>query len=99
MQPTSLIADVMTNAGVEIGEVRRLLKTVRAPGIEGAVRMGGPPTYRIAAHLSHRRQRAILAGRICDGCGTLHDRDTNSGQNILRSGRNIALQRTEILAL
>jgi transposase len=33
---------------------------------------------------------------LCDGCGTLHDRDTNSGQNILRSGRNIALQRTEI---
>jgi transposase len=36
---------------------------------------------------------------ICDGCGTLHDRDTNSGQNILRSGRNIALQRTEIPSL
>ena len=36
---------------------------------------------------------------ICDGCGTLHDRDTNSGQNILRSGRNIALHQTEILAL
>lgn len=36
---------------------------------------------------------------VCDGCGTLHDRDTNSGQNILRSGRNAALQTTEIPAL
>jgi putative transposase len=32
----------------------------------------------------------------CDGCGTLHDRDTNAAQSILRSGRNIALQWTEI---
>jgi transposase len=35
----------------------------------------------------------------CDGCGTLHDRDTNAARNILRSGRNIALQRTEIPGL
>ncbi len=27
----------------------------------------------------------------CDGCGTLHDRDTNAARNILRSGRSIAL--------
>lgn len=35
----------------------------------------------------------------CDGCGVLHDRDTNAARNILRSGRNAALQSTEILAL
>lgn len=29
---------------------------------------------------------------VCDGCGTLHDRDTNAARNILRSGRNVALQ-------
>lgn len=36
---------------------------------------------------------------VCDGCGTLHDRDTNAGLNILRSGRNVALQRSEIPVL
>ena len=36
---------------------------------------------------------------VCDGCGTLHDRDTNASRNILRSGRSIALQRTEIPGL
>ncbi len=35
----------------------------------------------------------------CEGCGVLHDRDTNAAINILLSGRNIALQKTEILAL
>lgn len=30
----------------------------------------------------------------CDDCGTLHDRDTNAGRNILRLGRNIALHQT-----
>lgn len=35
----------------------------------------------------------------CDDCGTLHDRDTNAAQNILRSGRNVALQLSEIPAL
>lgn len=34
----------------------------------------------------------------CDGCGVLHDRDTNAAINILLSGRNAALQRTEILS-
>lgn len=29
---------------------------------------------------------------VCDGCLCLHDRDTNAARNILRSGRNIALQ-------
>ena len=32
---------------------------------------------------------------VCDGCGSLHDRDTNAALNILRSGRNAALQLTE----
>jgi transposase len=36
---------------------------------------------------------------ICEGCGTLHDRDTNAALNILRSGRNIALHQAEIPAL
>jgi transposase len=36
---------------------------------------------------------------ICDACGSLHDRDVNAARNILRSGRNIALQQTEILVL
>jgi transposase len=35
----------------------------------------------------------------CDGCGVLHDRDTNAARNILRSGRNAVLQMTEIPAL
>lgn len=32
---------------------------------------------------------------VCDGCGSLHDRDQNAALNILRSGRNAALQLTE----
>jgi transposase len=35
----------------------------------------------------------------CEACGVLHDRDTNSAINILRSGRNVGLQQTEIPAL
>lgn len=31
----------------------------------------------------------------CEDCGVLHDRDTNAALNILRSGRNTALQVTE----
>jgi putative transposase len=51
--------------------------------------LGGP------RGVKHLRVRAW----VCDGCGTLHDRDTNAARNILRSGRNIALQRTEIPSL
>ena len=51
--------------------------------------LGGP------RGVKHLRVRAW----VCDGCGTLHDRDTNAARNILRSGRNIALQRTEIPGL
>jgi transposase len=36
---------------------------------------------------------------VCEGCGVVHDRDTNAALNILRSGRNVALQMTEIPAL
>ncbi|GAC1496424.1 MAG: RNA-guided endonuclease TnpB family protein [Steroidobacteraceae bacterium] len=36
---------------------------------------------------------------VCDGCGVLHERDTNAARNILRSGRNIALQLSEIPTL
>lgn len=36
---------------------------------------------------------------VCDGCEVLHERDTNSARNILRSGRSIALQLSEIPAL
>ena len=35
----------------------------------------------------------------CEGCGVVHDRDTNAALNILRSGRNAALRLTEIPAL
>lgn len=42
--------------------------------------------------LKHLRVRSW----VCDGCGTLHDRDTNAALNILRSGRNVALQRSGI---
>ena len=35
----------------------------------------------------------------CEGCGVLHDRDTNAARNILRSGRNAALRSTEIPGL
>jgi transposase len=36
---------------------------------------------------------------VCEDCGASHDRDVNAALNILASGRNIALQQTEILAL
>ena len=45
--------------------------------------------------LKHLRVRSW----VCEGCGVLHDRDTNAARNILRSGRSTALQTTEILAL
>ena len=51
--------------------------------------LGGP------RGLQHLRVRSWA----CDGCGTLHDRDTNAARNILRSGRNIALLGTEIPGL
>jgi len=36
---------------------------------------------------------------MCSECGVQHDRDINSAINILVSGRNVALQRTEIPVL
>lgn len=36
---------------------------------------------------------------VCVSCGVEHDRDTNAAVLILRSGRNVALHPTEILAL
>jgi putative transposase len=36
---------------------------------------------------------------VCEGCGVVHDRDTNAALNILFSGRNVALHQTEIPAL
>jgi putative transposase len=36
---------------------------------------------------------------VCTSCGVQHDRDTNAAVRILRSGRNVALQATEISAL
>jgi transposase len=36
---------------------------------------------------------------VCEGCGVLHDRDTNASLNILFSGRNAALRSTEIPVL
>lgn len=36
---------------------------------------------------------------VCEGCGVVHDRDTNAALNILFSGRNVALHQTEIPVL
>jgi transposase len=36
---------------------------------------------------------------VCSECGVSHDRDTNAALNILVSGRNVALQQSEIPAL
>lgn len=36
---------------------------------------------------------------VCSGCGCSHDRDVNASRNILLSGRNIVLRRTEISVL
>lgn len=36
---------------------------------------------------------------VCEGCGVVHDRDTNAALNILFSGRNAALHQTEIPVL
>ncbi|HEX5459907.1 MAG TPA: zinc ribbon domain-containing protein [Steroidobacteraceae bacterium] len=41
----------------------------------------------------------VVRDWVCSGCGARHDRDINSAINILVSGRNVGLQRTEIPSL
>ena len=45
------------------------------------------------------REDLVVREWICGGCGAWHDRDINSAINILVSGRNVGLQRTEIPSL
>jgi putative transposase len=45
------------------------------------------------------REDLVVREWICGGCGARHDRDINSAINILVSGRNVGLQRTEIPSL
>ena len=42
------------------------------------------------------REDLVVREWVCGGCGVRHDRDINSAINILVSGRNVGLQRTEI---
>jgi putative transposase len=42
------------------------------------------------------REGLVVREWICAGCGARHDRDINSAINILVSGRNVGLQKTEI---
>jgi putative transposase len=45
------------------------------------------------------REGLVVRDWVCSGCGARHDRDINSAINILVSGRNVGLQRTEIPSL
>lgn len=45
------------------------------------------------------REDLVVRDWTCGGCGAWHDRDINSAINILVSGRNVGLQRTEIPSL
>ncbi|HEY2036543.1 MAG TPA: transposase [Steroidobacteraceae bacterium] len=45
------------------------------------------------------REDLVVREWICGGCGARHDRDINSAINILVSGRNVGLRRTEIPSL
>jgi IS605 OrfB family transposase len=45
------------------------------------------------------REGLVVREWSCSGCGARHDRDVNSAINILASGRNVGLQRTEIASL
>ena len=45
------------------------------------------------------REDLVVREWICGGCGAWHDRDINSAINILVSGRNVGLRKTEIPSL
>jgi transposase len=45
------------------------------------------------------REDLVVREWICGGCGAWHDRDINSAINILVSGRNGGLRKTEIPSL
>jgi IS605 OrfB family transposase len=45
------------------------------------------------------REDLVVREGICGGCGARHDRDINSAINILVSGRNVGLRKTEIPSL
>ncbi|HEY6517656.1 MAG TPA: zinc ribbon domain-containing protein [Steroidobacteraceae bacterium] len=45
------------------------------------------------------REDLVVREWVCGGCGAWHDRDINSAINILVSGRNVGLRKTEIPSL
>jgi putative transposase len=90
-------ANADTNAAIII--LKRGLDKSLKP-VEGH-RSSGPTTQEASGgQLNAALQNPRPSGRgACQGCGVLHERDTNAARNILRSGRNIALQLSEIPAL